>query len=1218
MEEEEGEEGDPESRGRDHNEDDDDDDDDDEGEDEENDDEEDEIDEEDEEDADVNPLSRSRRKPSPTSRRSTSNNSRIGRPHITKSGDGADEDMEVEMGAEDVEGDEMDVDDDVADDHAEGSATEEDYPRRQFSHFGRPSHPKHTRPSSVSTGISRWVLDTDGDKVTDKDAIDDALDAGPSVPPSGAVSPHEHSPEDDDAEPNGDATGDVGDELEGDGDIVDDEEPSPTDPDVDHPDHLEGPLVEVDGDEHTAAQDDRESNMDEAADEPDDDPDLQPAHRAEALDVLATIEIKFAKLRERVYLEKMEGLAWEEGLIWQGKYRVHPELHHLQEELTKRRDKRLMLAERKKAYEISALERKRKEEEANILGNWDYARNELQTEMVAETNRKRRKLERERRAMERPAGARRIPVPIFNPPPAPTLREIAITMPLPSHLAHLVSNANKRSSGSMAKFAVDGGLHIGSNGLGPNATAYPDLPMLTPADIATDLDYIFQHRRAGFGYAYGMFPAVPGVGFAGVGPGIGPGMGFGPGVAGATLGFNGIHGVGFGMNGLGPAEMYPSGSGLAHTGTVTPTPAGPSVPPPQNHSGITGPGVGPTDPSGFGQGVFQPNAVRESAYPMGPGGAGLVPSGPTTSRRTPRPSGSTIDREGQRELALRERDRDLPQRDRERELSQRDRDVRERERGIEMNQRERDKEREREFGPNVGSVYSPSGWNTKPPGGMDWGLERRREEDILDRERERDRERTERDRSQAQTMTPPHLPRHQNSHLHSHSHHPHSSHPQHPSHSSHPSHPPHSNHQSHPQSLHSHSHHQYQHPHPHSQHSHSHTQHQHGPAGAAHHHHVGQHHHHRHHHHIVHHHHSSGSESRTGPASGTGVEGSGVRPGQGQGQNSTTMEIINLSANPSSKPVWKREDGKFTGGSLPGSRPPSTHPPFAAYDERERERDRDRDRERERDRDRQVATPFVLGPSHNSISATSSPRLNWSHGDMGGPPPGGPGALFLLPSERIHLPVPGGPGASVGPHRYSNPPPPSHLHRQSPNPLTKSPSRPGPPASPTSASLPNPGISSSASSPGPFTIPRKSSPVLPPPSKLGMPPLVFSPRLVGPGVPTGPGVPGVLSSTPAGPGIPGGLSSSPPGPGILTSGPGIPPTLALLSNSSGPGISPPGGPGLPPAGPNIPQSGPGVPPVGPGDIPGFPGNNRTTSPLIPLTSQPRTGAPPGQKIGVEG
>ena len=46
--------------------------------------------------------------------------------------------------------------------------------------------------------------------------------------------------------------------------------------------------------------------------------DMQPAHRAEALDVLATIELKFALLREKLYAEKMEALAWEEALVASG------------------------------------------------------------------------------------------------------------------------------------------------------------------------------------------------------------------------------------------------------------------------------------------------------------------------------------------------------------------------------------------------------------------------------------------------------------------------------------------------------------------------------------------------------------------------------------------------------------------------------------------------------------------------------------------------------------------------------------------------------------------------------------------------------------------------------------------------------------------------------------------------------------------------------------
>ena len=78
--------------------------------------------------------------------------------------------------------------------------------------------------------------------------------------------------------------------------------------------------------EHDAENDQDRSADDIDVDEanPEDDleveleSDLQPAHRAEALDVLATIELKFALLRERVYVEKMQGLAWEETLVSEG------------------------------------------------------------------------------------------------------------------------------------------------------------------------------------------------------------------------------------------------------------------------------------------------------------------------------------------------------------------------------------------------------------------------------------------------------------------------------------------------------------------------------------------------------------------------------------------------------------------------------------------------------------------------------------------------------------------------------------------------------------------------------------------------------------------------------------------------------------------------------------------------------------------------------------
>lgn len=71
----------------------------------------------------------------------------------------------------------------------------------------------------------------------------------------------------------------------------------------------------------TGDLDDREADVDDVdVDSPEMDVelDLQPAHRAEALDVLATIELKYALLRENLYVEKMESLAWEEALLAEG------------------------------------------------------------------------------------------------------------------------------------------------------------------------------------------------------------------------------------------------------------------------------------------------------------------------------------------------------------------------------------------------------------------------------------------------------------------------------------------------------------------------------------------------------------------------------------------------------------------------------------------------------------------------------------------------------------------------------------------------------------------------------------------------------------------------------------------------------------------------------------------------------------------------------------
>jgi hypothetical protein len=94
---------------------------------------------------------------------------------------------------------------------------------------------------------------------------------------------------------------------------------------------------------------------------------------------------------------------------------------HLLGELTSRRDKRLELASRKRVYEIANVGKRRRDEETATWSWWEvsralfslfvrnscalllqYERDTLQTDMISEANRKRRKLERERRASERP------------------------------------------------------------------------------------------------------------------------------------------------------------------------------------------------------------------------------------------------------------------------------------------------------------------------------------------------------------------------------------------------------------------------------------------------------------------------------------------------------------------------------------------------------------------------------------------------------------------------------------------------------------------------------------------------------------------------------------------------------------------------------------------------------------------------------------------------
>ncbi|OBZ76494.1 hypothetical protein A0H81_03169 [Grifola frondosa] len=268
----------------------------------------------------------------------------------------------------------------------------------------------------------------------------------------------------------------------------------------------------VDGDEGEGADMD---DLDVGTPEMEIDADMQPAHRAEALDVLAAIELKFALLRERLYIEKMDVLAWEEALIAEG---IHPELLHLHAELSKRRDKRIELASRRNDYETGNVTKRRKLDEEGVWSWWKNARDDLVTDMFSETNRKRRKLERERRVIERPLPNRRFPSIPHDLPPTPTLLEIVKSYP------YGVSTPSVHSSRRAKKDHPP-----------VSSLAYPQLTTLSPGDVMRDLEILYQHRRAAAGFdphRPGMMNAVLGAQPHGMDPyNVGMAVMDGPGIA---------------------------------------------------------------------------------------------------------------------------------------------------------------------------------------------------------------------------------------------------------------------------------------------------------------------------------------------------------------------------------------------------------------------------------------------------------------------------------------------------------------------------------------------------------------------------------------------------------------------------------------------------------------------------------------------------------------
>ncbi|KAL9933287.1 hypothetical protein V8E36_008005 [Tilletia maclaganii] len=124
----------------------------------------------------------------------------------------------------------------------------------------------------------------------------------------------------------------------------------------------------------------------------------------EAMEALTRIEIQFAMLRDRLYVERMEEVCRETEMILEG---THPELIRFTRAIDELRERRLRLLDLELENQVHHYEQVAEGEEQITWNSYRYQAAELRQNMMDDTARKRRRLEREKRLIDVPRPARR-------------------------------------------------------------------------------------------------------------------------------------------------------------------------------------------------------------------------------------------------------------------------------------------------------------------------------------------------------------------------------------------------------------------------------------------------------------------------------------------------------------------------------------------------------------------------------------------------------------------------------------------------------------------------------------------------------------------------------------------------------------------------------------------------------------------------------------------
>lgn len=217
-----------------------------------------------------------------------------------------------------------------------------------------------------------------------------------------------------------------------------------------------------------AAEHDEDTSTDEAA-----------IRRQEAMEALTKIEIGFAMLRDRLYVERLQEISKEGEMILDG---THPELLHLTKAIEMRRQRRTQLVEMWFEQQEQQYQRVANAEEFAAWSIWRSSCASLRRDMMDEFSRKRRRLDREKRTLDAPRPARKHQIfeteLVRNPD----------RLHIPFESSAAVEEAEGGKAGGRKQAAKRKAMASREMDAGDEFVAYPDLKGLAEADVMMDIE----------------------------------------------------------------------------------------------------------------------------------------------------------------------------------------------------------------------------------------------------------------------------------------------------------------------------------------------------------------------------------------------------------------------------------------------------------------------------------------------------------------------------------------------------------------------------------------------------------------------------------------------------------------------------------------------------------------------------------------------------------